>query len=174
MEPIIKIQKELKAPKGQYNSFGKYHYRSCEDIIEALKPIIHGLGYYLLLFDEPVSIGDRVYIKATARLIGEKTYESCAYAREDENKKGMDGSQITGAASSYARKYALNGLLAIDDSKDADMQVKKEAKKAPLTTDMPEWKKAVEFVSKGGKIDTILKKYELKKEDEDELRKHTS
>ena len=106
-------------------------------------------------------------------MIGEKTYESCAYAREDENKKGMDGSQITGAASSYARKYALNGLLAIDDSKDADMQVKKEAKKALLTTDMPEWKKAVEFVSKGGKIDTILKKYELKKEDEDELRKHT-
>lgn len=115
------IQQKLVAPKGQYNSFGKYSYRSAEDILEALKPILQEHDATLILQDEIVQIGDRYYVCATAQLyaVGD-TIGTQAYAREDENKKGMDGSQITGAASSYARKYALNGLFMIDDNKDAD------------------------------------------------------
>lgn len=122
MKDLLQIQSELKAPKGQYNSFGKYKYRSCEDILEAAKPICAKYGVILTLSDELVNIGDRYYIKATARITdGEgNTTEVTAYAREEENKKGMDGSQITGTASSYARKYALNGLFLIDDTKDHD------------------------------------------------------
>ena len=119
---LVEIQKKLKAPKGQFNNFGKYHYRSCEDIIEALKPIIHPMGFALLMNDEVVQIGERYYVKSTVWLNnGEELYQATAYAREEEHKKGMDGSQITGAASSYARKYALNALLAIDDNKDSDV-----------------------------------------------------
>lgn len=115
------IQKELKAPKGQFNSFGKYKYRSCEDIIEALKPLLATYDAAILLNDEVVEIGGRVYVKATASIYVDAEYISnVGYAREPEDKKGMDASQITGTASSYARKYALNGLLAIDDTKDAD------------------------------------------------------
>lgn len=121
-ETLQKIQTELKAPKGQYNSFGKYKYRSCEDTLEAVKPILAKYNASITLSDSLEYIGNRYYIKATATLhIGES--ESCqvtAFAREEEEKKGMDGSQITGTASSYARKYALNGLLAIDDTKDSD------------------------------------------------------
>ena len=118
---LIEIQHRLKAPKGQYNSFGKYKYRSCEDILEAVKPILNDVGCFLTLSDEIQLVGDRYYIKATARLQGPDTDVTCtAYAREDLDKKGMDGSQITGTASSYARKYALNGLFCIDDTKDAD------------------------------------------------------
>ena len=115
------IQGELVAPKGQYNSFGKYAYRSAEDILEALKPILQKYDATLILQDDIEQIGDRYYVCATATLyaMGE-TIGTRAYAREDENKKGMDGSQVTGAASSYARKYALNGLFMIDDNKDAD------------------------------------------------------
>lgn len=121
MKELIEIQKELKAPKGQYNSFGKYKYRSAEDILEAVKPLLHKNKCQLTLADEIVLIGDRYYVKATARISnGTETEYTCAYAREDEDKKGMDGSQITGTASSYARKYALNGLFCIDDTKDAD------------------------------------------------------
>lgn len=120
---LQKIQAELKAPKNQYNSFGKYNYRNCEDILEALKPLCAKYGATIVLSDEIVMIGDRYYIKATAKL--EDTEEAdfmyvTAYAREEAEKKGMDGSQVTGAASSYARKYALNGLFAIDDTKDSD------------------------------------------------------
>ena len=122
-QKLIEIQTELKAPKSKYNSFGKYKYRSCEDILEAAKPINKEHGCVLIVSDEVEMIGTRFYVKATAALIdtenGEKISVS-AYAREDENKKGMDGSQITGTASSYARKYALNGLYNIDDTKDAD------------------------------------------------------
>lgn len=118
------IQKNLKAPKGQYNSFGKYKYRSCEDILEAVKPILAISGTALTLSDTLEYIGDRYYIKATATLVdtetGDVIGQTTAYAREEEVKKGMDGSQITGTASSYARKYALNGLFLIDDTKDAD------------------------------------------------------
>ena len=120
---LQKIQAELKAPKGQTNSFGKYKYRSCEDIVEAVKPILAKYELALLITDEIVEIGGRVYVKATAMISTEgDSKASCAigYAREPESKKGMDESQITGAASSYARKYALNGLFAIDDTKDAD------------------------------------------------------
>lgn len=122
-EKLLAIQSELKAPKGQYNSFGKYKYRSCEDILEAVKPFCKKYKAVLTLSDEMVVLGDRYYIKAKATLSDTEDYsEVCntAYAREEETKKGMDGSQITGTASSYARKYALNGLFCIDDTKDAD------------------------------------------------------
>lgn len=136
---LTEIQHKLKAPKGQYNSFGKYKYRSCEDILEAVKPILKDMGCYLTLSDEIQLVGDRYYIKATARLQGPDTDVTCtAYAREDFDKKGMDGSQITGTASSYARKYALNGLFCIDDTKDADTdeyanQNNKKPNHAPLS-----------------------------------------
>lgn len=113
------IQKHLKAPKSQFNSFGKYSYRNCDDILEAVKPLLDGC--VILLSDEPVSIGDRYYIKAIAKFTdGKDCIEVSGFAREEESKKGMDSSQLTGSTSSYARKYALNGLLLIDDSKDAD------------------------------------------------------
>lgn len=118
---LIIIQGELKAPKGQYNSFGKYKYRSAEDILESVKPLNAEQGLLLTLTDKPVLVGEWNYIEATARLSdGENSLFVTAYARESENKKGMDHSQITGTASSYARKYALNGLYLIDDTKDAD------------------------------------------------------
>ena len=118
---LNRIQQELKAPKGQTNSFGNYKYRSCEDILEAVKPLLNGLT--LTLCDEVVNVGTANYVKATATLYGEgEHFGVTAYAREAETKKGMDEAQITGAASSYARKYALNGLFAIDDTKDADTQ----------------------------------------------------
>lgn len=118
------IQSELKAPKGQYNKFGNYNYRSCEDILEAVKPLLKESGLILLIKDEIVNMGDRYYVKATCTLYDEEGHSLSteALAREAQTKKGMDESQITGAASSYARKYALNGLFAIDDNKDADTQ----------------------------------------------------
>lgn len=116
---IAVIQQNLKAPKNQVNKFGGYNYRSCEDILEAVKPLLNGL--VLTVSDEIVAVADRVYVKATAKITdGVNTLENSAFAREALTKKGMDESQITGAASSYARKYALNGLLCIDDTKDAD------------------------------------------------------
>lgn len=121
---LVNIQAELKAPKNQVNSFGKYKYRSAEDIIEAVKPILFKHQTALLISDEIVQVADRVYVKATAMLIDETNEELpvkvYGWAREEEVKKGMDAAQITGSASSYARKYALNGLFAIDDTKDAD------------------------------------------------------
>lgn len=115
------IQHKLKAPKGQYNSFGKYNYRSCEDILEGVKPLLKEHDLALLIDDEIVQIGERYYVKATAKITdGRESVSATAYAREPDTKKGMDESQITGATSSYARKYALNALLCIDDTKDAD------------------------------------------------------
>lgn len=115
------IQHKLKAPKGQYNSFGKYNYRSCEDILEGVKPLLKEHNLALLIDDEIVQIGERYYVKATAKITdGRECVSATAYAREPDTKKGMDESQITGATSSYARKYALNALLCIDDTKDAD------------------------------------------------------
>ena len=122
-EKLLKIQVELKAPKGQFNNYGGYKYRSCEDILEAVKPWLKSNNLLLRLTDSIEKIGERYYIKAKAYLIDledESGVESVGYAREDEVKKGMDGSQITGTASSYARKYALNALFLIDDTKDAD------------------------------------------------------
>lgn len=123
IEKLAAVQRELKAPKGQYNSFGKYKYRSCEDILEALKPVLSKYNCAVMLTDEVEQVGERFYIRAKAMIFdcetGERIYNE-ALAREDADKKGMDGSQITGTASSYARKYALNGLFLIDDTKDAD------------------------------------------------------
>ena len=116
---LSRIQQELKAPKNLYNNFGKYKYRNAEGILEAVKPVLN--GYALIINDEPVLVGDRFYIKATVTLTdGEESVSAVAYAREDAEKRGMDGCQLTGACSSYARKYALNALLMIDDSKDSD------------------------------------------------------
>lgn len=123
MKELIAIQQELKAPKGQYNSFGKYRYRSCEDILEAVKPLLAKHGCMLTLTDEIMECGSRVYVKATATIIkvdDGTCFTTTAYAREEERKAGMDAAQITGSASSYARKYALNGMFCIDDTKDAD------------------------------------------------------
>ena len=115
------IQHKLKAPKEQYNSFGKYNYRNCEDILEGVKPLLKEHNLALLIDDEIVQIGERYYVKATAKITdGREIVSATAYAREPDTKKGMDESQITGATSSYARKYALNALLCIDDTKDAD------------------------------------------------------
>jgi hypothetical protein len=127
------IQQELCAPKNQYNSYGKYNYRSCEDILEGLKPCLEKTGCALTISDELIVVGERYYVKATATLHDNETdkkISNVAYAREELTKKGMDASQITGAASSYARKYALNGLFCIDDVKDADTRDnrQKEAK----------------------------------------------
>ncbi len=131
---LLKIQNELKAPKNQYNSYGGFKYRSCEDILESLKPLLKEEELILRLTDELVNIGDRYYVKATAILTdGTKTIENVAYAREEETKKGMDGSQITGSASSYARKIALNGLLLIDDGNDSDNEVNEEEKLKMMT-----------------------------------------
>ena len=126
-EKLLAIQTKLKAPKGQYNSFGKYSYRSAEDILEAVKPLNAEQGVLLTITDEIKEIGGRVYVVATATVSdGTDALKVSAFAREPENKKGMDESQITGATSSYARKYALNGLYAIDDNKDADTDEHKQ------------------------------------------------
>ena len=122
-EKLMRIQTQIKAPKNLYNSFGKYNYRNAESICEAVKPFLEKENVSLILVDDMVAIGNRYYLKATARLLDNENNESIevsAFAREPEQKKGMDESQITGTASSYARKYALNGLFLLDDTKDAD------------------------------------------------------
>lgn len=122
MKELISIQSELKAPKSQFNKFGGYKYRKAEDILEAVKPLLAKQKCTLIITDDVVLIGNRIYVKATATIKNEKgeCETTTGWAREEETKKGMDGSQITGASSSYARKYALNGLLAIDDNQDSD------------------------------------------------------
>ena len=123
MKILQQIQSELKCAKNNYNAFGKYKYRSCEDICEAVKPLLAKYGCSLTLTDQVIQIGERYYVEATAIIWGsdgETVGQTKGYAREESEKKGMDGSQITGTASSYARKYALNGLLLIDDSQDSD------------------------------------------------------
>ncbi|HBG2102819.1 ERF family protein [Clostridioides difficile] len=139
---LVNIQSTLKAPKSQFNSFGKYNYRSCEDILEGLKPILKEEKALVVLDDNIVQIGNRFYVEATATLIDAETGEKIsvkALAREDETKKGMDLAQVTGSVSSYARKYALNGLFCIDDTKDSDAtnkhgneQKKKEVNESEL------------------------------------------
>ena len=122
MEELITIQSELKAPKSQFNKFGGYKYRKAEDILEAVKPLLNKQKCTLTITDDIVMVGNRIYVKATATIKNEKgeCETTTGWAREEETKKGMDGSQITGASSSYARKYALNGLFAIDDNADSD------------------------------------------------------
>lgn len=138
LKKLSAVQSKLKAPKGQYNSFGKYKYRSSEDILEAVKPLLAEQGLVMLLSDDVQAIGDRYYIEATATIKSVESDEEIqvtAFAREAETKKGMDESQITGTASSYARKYALNGLFNIDDSKDADTdEYNRESRNGKTTT----------------------------------------
>lgn len=127
-EKLMAVQQNLNAPKSQYNDFGKYNYRSCEDVLAAVKPLLKDNGLILTLSDRMIEVGGRIYVEATASLScadkvtgnPPETIVTTAYAREEETKKGMDASQVTGAASSYARKYALNGLFCIDDNKDSD------------------------------------------------------
>lgn len=146
MKELITIQSTLKAPKSQFNAFGNYKYRKVEDILEAVKPIMSNLGCTLVMTDDIVMVGNRIYVKATATLKNSKgeTETTTGFAREEETKKGMDGSQITGASSSYARKYALNGLFAIDDNADSDtintgnqqsQQKVKSSNHAPVASD---------------------------------------
>ena len=136
-ESLVAIQSKLKAPKGQFNSFGKYHYRSAEDILEAVKPLLAEHNVVLNMSDRVELIGARYYIVSTAKVIkGEEEIASEGRAREDESKKGMDGAQVTGTSSSYARKYALNGLFCIDDTKDADTDG--YAKQQPAPQPYPE------------------------------------
>lgn len=160
MEKLIEIQSKLKAPKNQRNNFGNYNYRSCEDILEAVKPI---LGDSLLtLTDEIVEVCNRVYVKATATFFSDgQTHSVSAFAREAETKKGMDESQITGSASSYARKYALNGLFLIDDNKDADTM---KPPKPILKQNTEQWQNAVKFLRDGGDK-SKLDKYEISDSD---------
>lgn len=191
MKESVIIQSELKAPKNQVNKFGGYKYRSAEDILEAVKPLLKITGCYLTISDSMELIGERYYVKATATLTNPDgdSISVCAYAREEETKKGMDASQITGAASSYARKYALNGLFCIDDTKDADFSnthdkedVKTSSKKAKKQDDINE-DEAMQMITEAiAAIDSsaiISKEYTgsddenaaLKKEKEQYLRK---
>lgn len=161
-ELLIEVQSELKAPKGLYNSFGNYNYRSTESILESLKPILKEKGLLLTITDELVVLGDRYYIKAEAKLSkGEDSISVTAYAREEETKKGMDSSQITGATSSYARKYALNGLFLIDDNKDADTDEYHRINDNDKTPKIPAKPSDKEWLNKGtenfDKVVTALK-----------------
>ena len=169
---LMNIQQELKAPKGQYNNFGKYAYRSCEDILEAVKPLLKKEKVVLTISDELQYIGNRYYIKATATLIdteSEAIISNSAYAREEETKKGMDESQITGTSSSYARKYALNGLLLIDDTKDADTDEFTKENNKGKTKEEPKEKKItpgqLKVLSKLYTGDNLVKLLELNKID---------
>lgn len=160
IEKIVAIQSELKAPKGQYNSFGKYNYRSCEDILEGVKPLLTKHGLVLTIQDSIDLIGDRFYVKATATITdGKEQLSTSAYARESLDKKGMDASQVTGATSSYARKYALNGLLAIDDTKDADTMDNSKKPAQPTQETVYNWQTLKARATQGGISEDDLKHY---------------
>lgn len=135
MKELINIQRDLRAPKGQFNQFGRYKYRSCEDILEAVKPLLAANSCTLTITDTMEAVGTRIYVRATATLTNAagETETTQAFAREEDTKKGMDASQVTGAASSYARKYALNGLFCIDDTKDSDATNHHGKDEAPAT-----------------------------------------
>ena len=179
---LVQIQRELKAPKGQFNSFGKYHYRSCEDITEAAKPLCAKYNAALTLEDDVVEIGGRFYIKAVARLTDAETGASIfttAFAREEDAKKGMDASQLTGATSSYARKYALSGLFALDDTKDSDYTNTGDGGEGEKKPSLNSWIEAIgqenpyvcadcgkpfgNFKDKNGRIYTPAEVYEMAK-----------
>lgn len=160
IEKIVAIQSELKAPKGQYNSFGKYNYRSCEDILEGVKPLLAKHGLVLTIQDGIELIGDRYYVKATATITdGKENVSTSAYARESLDKKGMDASQVTGATSSYARKYALNGLLAIDDTKDADTMDNSKKPVQQTQETVYNWQTLKARATQGGISEDDLKHY---------------
>jgi hypothetical protein len=177
-DKLIAIQSNLKAPKSQYNSFGKYYFRSAEDVLEALKPLLKENGCTLVMSDEIICVADRVYVEAIATLSdGKDSISTTAFAREEEAKKGMDGAQITGAASSYARKYALNGLFCIDDTKDPDA-TNKHGKDEPEPTpkpiakptpksDIEQAKKALELCKDNASIDAVVKVFKNLWKDEE-------
>ncbi len=167
-EKLLNIQNALKCNKSQYNSFGKYYYRSCEDILEAVKPICQQHGAVLTVSDEIALIGERFYIKATATLIDVESGErvsATAFAREEQDKKGMDASQLTGSCSSYARKYTLNGLFCIDDTKDADAlpqgEQAKETTSGKVTAQQVADLQAL-AKQKGVSVESIVNGYKLK------------
>ena len=174
-EKLLNIQVELKAPKSQRNNFGKYNYRSCEDILEAVKPLLKKEKCTLIINDEIEQIENRYYIRAVATLIDVETGEkigTSAYAREEESKKGMDGSQVTGASSSYARKYALNGLFAIDDTKDSDATNQHDKKQASASQQSIIKQQIAEILKvKGISFDKLTEviKVKFKKQKFDEL-----
>lgn len=154
-EKLLRVQVELKAPKGQYNSFGKYKYRSCEDILTAVKPLLEKVGATITITDDLALVGDRFYVKATATFTDTEkctAITNTAFAREDENKKGMDGSQVTGTASSYARKYALNALFLIDDNADPDT----DADTADRPIDERHWKALQKAIKEHGLTPTAF------------------
>lgn len=169
-EKLTEVQNELKAPKSKYNSFGKYNYRSCEDILEAVKPILKAKRLAMTVKDDVFNIGDRFYIMATVTVYdceSEEKVTTTAYAREDADKKEMDGSQITGSSSSYARKYALNGMFAIDDTKDADgwnthdKDRTVEKKEAERATEEQVAKLRALYKGKEDKLTELLDKYDI-------------
>lgn len=156
-EKLAEIQQQLKAPKGQFNKFGNYAYRSCEDILTAVKPLLGECS--LVISDKVIQVGERYYVEATACLKASEGSAVCAtaYAREQEERKGMDASQLTGSTSSYARKYALNGLFAIDDARDADSQ---EPEKKASATSVKRLEKVV--ADKGRDMAKLCEYYNVK------------
>lgn len=170
-EKLVKIQNELKAPKNQFNAFGKYKYRNQEDILEAVKPLLYKHGLQLTITDEIHQVGDLIYVQAEAIISdGENAVITTAQAGIDPNRKGMDIAQSFGSSSSYARKYALNGLFLIDDTKDADStNTHDQDDKAWLNKNTPQYNKVVEFLKGGGDISQVLSKYKMKKEIKEEL-----
>ena len=171
-ERLLKVQTELKAPKNQYNGFGKYKYRNQEDILEAVKPLLSKHSLNLIITDEVKEIGGLTFIHATAKIFGEPQepiVEVSAQAGIDPNRKGMDIAQSFGSSSSYARKYALNGLFLIDDTKDADTtnmhgQQPVQSEKESLPKSGEKFQKAKDFIKNGGSIDSIKSKYQLTKQ----------
>lgn len=164
-DKVLKVQSELKAPKNQRNNFGKYNYRSCEDILEAVKPLLKTNGLTLMITDEIKEVAGLVYVEARAVLFDtEGRIEATAQAGIDPNRKGMDIAQSFGSSSSYARKYALNGLFLIDDTKDADATNDHKDARKWLNKNTAEFKKAQEFVSNGGSISQIESKYKVSAE----------
>ena len=160
MEALINIQRELKAPKNQNNAFGKYKYRSCEDILEALKPLLSTYDCTLVVSDDIVAVGNRIYVKATATIKNKDGQETAtAFAREPEQQKGMSEPQLTGSASSYARKYALNGLFAIDDTKDHDTM---DNSSSGLITDKQHTELRVLLQNKGLDYQTVCASWNFK------------
>ncbi|WP_314347071.1 ERF family protein [Fusobacterium massiliense] len=173
-EKLLNVQTELKAPKNQFNKFGGFKYRSCEDILEALKPVLSKYKLAMIITDDIITVNNRNYVKATVKLFNtekEEFIENSAIAREEESKKGMDGSQITGASSSYARKYALNGLFAIDDTKDSDSTniydgVEKKSKVQEYLNSRPGMvEKLTEYLT-GEKLEKTLNHFRVKEIDE--------
>lgn len=168
------IQQKLIAPKNQYNSFGKYNYRSCEDILEGLKPCLKEVKAAVTVTDEIVLIGERYYVKATATLFDSETGEyvsNSAYAREEDAKKGMDASQVTGSTSSYARKYALNGLFCIDDVKDADTRDNRQKEAEEQKQAEAEQKKIENMLISDIKVKALIARCERENVDQDKIKK---